>query len=136
MRLPVAGGVNDAALRVGIAAVFIGAGMVLAKTGLIVDPLTRLDQEHTAEHTHHLSRAQAAIGDARMAVSPRPLRKWTFATVAALAASATAPGRAADVALVMATLGEMAFLAGFREPARPLARTVAGRVTLPGTRRR
>ncbi len=131
-----AGGVNEIAVRIGIAAAAIGAGMALAKTGLIADPLARLDQEHTAEHTHHLSRAQAMTGDARMAISPRPLRKWTFATVAALVASATAPGRAADVALVMATLGEMAFLAGFREPARPLARTVADRVTLPGTRRR
>ncbi|MEZ4771341.1 MAG: DUF5693 family protein [Caldilineales bacterium] len=127
---------GEIAVRAGIAAAAIGAGLVLAKTGLLAaNPLAALDQEHTAEHTHHLSRAQAAIGDARMAISPRPLRKWTFATVAALAASATMPGRAADLALVLATLGETAFLAGFREPARPLARTVADRVTLPGTRR-
>ena len=128
--------VSDLALRTGIAAAAIGAGLVLARIGLIpADPLAALDLEHTAEHTHHLSRAQAAIGDARMAISPRPLRKWTFATVAALVAAATAPRRAADVALVAATLGETAFLAGFRAPARPLARTVADRVMLPGTRR-
>ena len=83
----------------------------------------RLDQEHTAEHTHHLSRAQAATGDARMALSAQPLRKWTFATVAALAAAATAPGRAADVALVLATLGETEAFRPGSAMARPLART-------------
>ena len=134
---PTATGASEIAVRAGIAAAAIAGGLVLAKTGLLAaDPLAALDQEHTAEHTHHLSRAQAAIGDARMAISPRPLRKWTFATVAALVVSATAPGRARDVALVAATLGETAFLAGFREPARPLARTITGRVTLPGTLRK
>lgn len=95
-----------------------------------------LDQEHGVEHTHHLSRAQAALGDARMTVSGRPLRTWTFPTVLALAASALAPGRVGDAGLVASALGLAGVLAGFRQPARPLMRTTADRVALPGTRRR
>ena len=117
--------INQRAMRLGLMTATVAAGLVLARAGLIpADPLEALDQEHTAEHTHHLSRAQAAIGDSRMAISPRPLRKWSLPTVVALAATALLPGRAADGALVAATLGETAFLAGFRQAARPLVRTV------------
>jgi hypothetical protein len=119
------------AWRLGIFAASVGAGIVLAKAGqLSPDPLAALDVEHRAEHTHHLSRAQAAIGDASMALSPQPLRKWTVPTVAAQAVAALAPGPSDGVAAVAAALGEVAFLAGFRQAARPLVRTVTDRLSL------
>lgn len=126
-------GPNARLVRVGILAAAVGGGLLLARTGLLpADPLALLDQEHSAEHTHHLSRAQATLGDARMALSPQPLRQWTLPAVAALAVSALAPGRAADIAFVAATLGGTAFLAGFRQAARPLVRTALDRVTPSG----
>jgi hypothetical protein len=69
-----------------------------------------------------------------MAASLQPLRKWTLPAVAALAVSAFAPGRAADVAVVAASLGQVAFLSGFRQAARPLARTLLDRVLLTRVR--
>jgi hypothetical protein len=119
------------AWRLGLLAAGVGAGLVLTKAGLLPpDPFAALDVEHRAEHTHHLSRAQAAIGDASMALSPQPLRKWTVPTVAAQAVAALAPGPSAGVAAVAAALGEIAFLAGFRQAARPLGRTVTDRLSL------
>lgn len=108
-------------------------GLAAARSGLLGrDPLAALDQEHTSEHTHHLSRAQAAIGDARMALNLRPLRKWTSLALLAQAAAALAPGRSGDLAAIIAAAGGVAFLAGFRQPARPVARTLAERIPVIG----
>jgi hypothetical protein len=108
---------------------------VLTKTGLLPsDPLAALDVEHITEHTHHLSRAQAAIGDASMALSLQPLRKWTLPTLASQAIAAFAPIPAAGLATVTAALGEAAFLTGFRQAARPLSRTFMDRRPLTADR--
>lgn len=119
------------AWRLGLMAAAIGAGLVLAKSGwLPADPLAPLDVEHKTEHTHHLSRAQAAIGDASMAFSLQPLRKWTFPTLAVQSIAAFAPAPAAGLSAVVAALGEAAFLTGFRQAARPVERTVLDRIGL------
>jgi hypothetical protein len=108
-----------------VTAVLTGlTGLAIGQTGILpADPLALLDNEHSVQHTHHLSRAQAALGDARMAVSPRPLRKWTMLTLGVQLAAALLPGRVADIALVPSSLGSAAFLVGFRQAARPFART-------------
>jgi hypothetical protein len=107
------------------------AGFIVTRAGLLGrDPLASLDQEHAAEHTHHLSRAQAAVGDARIALSPQPLRKWTGLTLAAHVVAALAPGPVGDLAAIGATMGSIAFLAGFRQPARPVMRTLAERIPM------
>ena len=118
------------AWRLGVMAAVVGAGLVATKAGVFsADPLASLDVEHTSEHTHHLSRAQAAIGDASMALSLQPLRKWTLPTLAAQTVAAFAPGPAAGLSTVAAALGEAAFLAGFRQAARPVRRTVLDRLS-------
>ena len=65
-----------------------------------------------------------------MALSLQPLRKWTVPTIAAQTIAAFAPVPAADLATVAAALGEAAFLAGFRQAARPVERTVLDRLPL------
>lgn len=129
------GGAAQTRQRLATALGLSALGLALARSRLLGrDPLAALDQEPTAEHTHHLSRAQVTIGDARMALSPRPLRKWTGVAVLAQAVAALAPGRAGDLAVIVAAAGHIAFLAGFRQPARPAVRTLAER--MPVTRDR
>ena len=90
-----------------------------------------LDREHRHAHTHHLSAFQRLVGDAGMALSGRPLRKWSF--LAPLGAAVVGllrqqgQEKAASAALLAATAGQVATLAGFRNGQRPLARTAAGR---------
>lgn len=129
------GGDGEAGRRLATAAGLGALGLALVGSDLLGrDPLASLDQEHTSEHTHHLSRAQAAIGDARMALSLRPLRKWSGVTLLAQAAAALAPGRVGDLAAIVAAAGGVAFLAGFRQPARPVARTAVERIPVSGKR--
>lgn len=123
---------REVAWRIGLMAAAVGAGLMLTKSGLLpADPLSPFDAEHKTEHTHHLSRAQAAIGDASMALSLQPLRKWTVPTIAAQTVASFAPVPAAGLATVAAALGGAAFLAGFRQAARPVERTVLDRLSLP-----
>lgn len=118
--------------RLMLAGTLGAAGLAVTRVGILpTDPLSVLDTEHTVEHTHHLSRFQAALGDARMAISPRPLRKWTGLTLAVQAAAALLPGRAADAALVAGTMGAVAYLTGFRQAARPISHTFRDRLPWP-----
>ena len=48
------------------------------------DLLGQIDQDLPAGHTHHLSAAQRVVGDAVIAVGPRPGRKWAGVGLAAL----------------------------------------------------
>lgn len=90
-----------------------------------------LDREHRHAHTHHLSAFQRLVGDARMTVSGRPLRKWSFlaplGTVAAGLLRQQGQENAAAAALLAATAGQVATLSGFRNGQRPLVRTATGR---------
>jgi hypothetical protein len=91
-----------------------------------------LDREHRYAHTHHLSAFQRAVGDTKMALSARPLRKWSLlAPLGAVGAALSGRQRQPDAAaalLTVAAAGQVATLAGFRNGQRPLSKTAAGRV--------
>lgn len=95
------------------------------------DILASLDREHRHAHTHHLSAFRRLVGDIRMALSGRPLRKWSFlapfGAVAAGLLRQRGHEKAAAAALLAATAGQVATLSGFRNGQRPLARTATGR---------
>lgn len=63
-----------ALLRAGALAGLVGTWGLAVKGD--IDPLARLDPGHAEGHTHHISAAQRLIGDAVMALGPRPARKW------------------------------------------------------------
>jgi hypothetical protein len=90
-----------------------------------------LDREHRHAHTHHLSAFQRAVGDSKMALSPRPLRKWALlAPLGVVGASILNQNKQDDlaaVALTVAAAGQVATLAGFRNGQRPLLKTLEGR---------
>ncbi|MGH2524184.1 MAG: DUF5693 family protein, partial [Anaerolineales bacterium] len=92
------------------------------------DILGALDRDLPAGHTHHLSAAQRMIGDALIALGPRPGRKWAGAGLAGLiAASAFRRAGHKDLALAASlagALGNAMMLAAFRKPERPLAETL------------
>jgi len=115
------------------------------------DILGRLDQDLPAGHTHHLSAAQRLIGDALIALGPRPARKWSGLGLIGVAA-ASALRRRCDprsrsrpcpdlgdrrgdpsgrpspyvtlAASLVGVIGNAAMLAAFRTPERPLTYTL------------
>lgn len=99
--------------------------------GLSQDLLGSFDREHRHAHTHHLSAFQRALGDSKMTLSLRPLRKWSFlASLGTLtAALLTRKGQddKAAVALMAATAGQAATLTGFRNSQRSFFKTLEGR---------
>lgn len=106
------------------------AGLSIAGK-LPADLPASLDREHRHSHTHHLSALQQQLGDAKMALSPRPLRKWSLLTPlgAVGAALLRQIGRPdlAPLARWAAVEGQVATLTGFRQGQRPLAVTARGR---------
>ena len=112
------------------------AGVVLATlknlgTGSRSDVLALFDREHPHAHTHHLSAFQRAAGDGKMALSSRPLRKWSLLAPLGAVGAALLKEKGQDdlaaVALTAAAAGEAAVLAGFRNGQRPLLKTLEGR---------
>lgn len=95
------------------------------------DMLLLFDTEHRHAHTHHLSAFQRALGDSKMALSPKPLRKWSLLAPVGAVSAAILKRRGqhawAAVALTAAAAGQAATLAGFRNGQRPLLKTVEGR---------
>jgi hypothetical protein len=95
------------------------------------DVPARLDREHRHSHTHHLSAFQRILGDSKMALAPRPLRKWSLlAPLGAVGAALLKKnGRddLATLALTASAAGQVATLAGFRNGQRPLLKTAEGR---------
>jgi len=93
------------------------------------DLLGGLDKDLPAGHTHHLSAAQRLIGDAVIALGPRPGRKWAGVGLAGLAvAGALRRLGHQDLALAASLVGTAAnalMLTAFRQPERPLGVTVA-----------
>ncbi len=91
------------------------------------DWVGRLNQDLPAGHTHHLSRAQRLLGDALIAVGPRPGRKWAGVGLAGLAAAhwlrKLDHQEAALAAELAGTAANALMLAAFRQPERPLAQT-------------
>jgi hypothetical protein len=92
------------------------------------DVLGAIDRDLPAGHTHHLSAAQRFVGDALMALGPRPGRKWAGLGLAGLAAARAfhrmSHSRAALAASLVSVLGNALMLAAFRKPERPLAETL------------
>lgn len=90
-----------------------------------------LDREHRHAHTHHLSAFQRNLGDTKMALSPKPLRKWALLAPLGVVAATVLRRRRQDdwaaVALTAAAAGQVATLAGFRNGQRPLLKTLQGR---------
>jgi hypothetical protein len=90
-----------------------------------------IDREHRHAHTHHLSAFQRAVGDSKMALSLKPLRKWSLlAPLGALAAvmlKSQNQEQAAALALTTAVVGQIATLTGVRNGRRPLVKTLEGR---------
>ncbi len=94
------------------------------------DLLGQLDQDLPAGHTHHLSAAQRIMGDAVIALGPRPGRKWSGVGLAGLGAAGLlqrlGQDELATAAALTATLANALMLAAFRRPDRPLELTVTG----------
>jgi len=93
---------------------------------LPADLIDVLDREHPSGHTHHLSAAQRALGDARMAMSAQPLRKWAglvwlWPVHSALPAQSTMR----SLAGLAATVGAVATAGTLRNPSRPIALSLA-----------
>lgn len=111
----------------------VGLGLVALKNfgGGNEDPLVKLDREHRHSHTHHLSAFQRILGDSKMAVAPKPLRKWSLlaplGAVGAALLKQKGQDELATVALTAAAAGQVATLAGFRNTQRPLLKTLEGR---------
>jgi hypothetical protein len=105
----------------------LGAGWYTANK-LTPDTLGQMDKDLPAGHTHHLSAAQRFIGDALMALGPRPGRKWAGLGLAGLAlANAFRKAGRRDLALAascVSVIGSALLLAAFRKPQRPLAETL------------
>jgi hypothetical protein len=96
------------------------------------DPLAALDREHRNAHTHHISAFQQQVGDAQMALSPRPLRKWSLLIPLGVAGSSIfkrqGRGTLAVTATILAALGGVTQMTGFRNAQRPIERTAEGRL--------
>jgi hypothetical protein len=99
--------------------------------GLQQDTLATFDYEHRHAHTHHLSAFQRTLGDSKMALSLKPLRKWSFLTPLGVVCAAlfrrNNQSDLAAVALTAAAAGQVATLTGFRNGQRPLLKTAEGR---------
>jgi hypothetical protein len=92
------------------------------------DLLGQLDQDLPAGHTHHLSAAQRLVGDATIALGPRPGRKWAGLGLAGLGAASLLRQMGYEelstAAALGATMANAMMLAAFRRPERPLDLTV------------
>jgi hypothetical protein len=111
-----------------------GAALAALKNfnrGWSQDMLVSLDTEHRHAHTHHLSAFQRALGDSKMTLSPKPLRKWSLLAPLGAVSAAILKRRGqhelATIALTAAAAGQVATLAGFRQGQRPLLKTLEGR---------
>jgi hypothetical protein len=117
---------DDPRLRWLLVAAVSGAWM-LARTRT-PDLLALLDRDLPAGHTHHLSAAQRLVGDALIALGPRPGRKWAGLGLAAVACAGLLRRRGrtglALAASLTAGFANALALAAFRQPERPLARTL------------
>ncbi len=104
------------------------AGLVSIAGKLPADLPGTLDREHRHAHTHHLSQFQAKLGDAKMTLSPRPLRKWSLlAPLGSVAASLLRGTRWGWLGRWAAVEGQVSLQTGFRQGQRPLAETAPPR---------
>ncbi|MCO6452099.1 MAG: hypothetical protein J5I90_15060 [Caldilineales bacterium] len=99
---------------------------VLLRGRIPADLISQLDQEHPSGHTHHLSAAQRTLGDARMAASAQPLRKWSGLTLMWLIHAGLPAGSSArSLAGLVATAGGIAAAGTLRNAGRPITLSIA-----------
>jgi hypothetical protein len=128
--LPLAGvlwrDLDDPRLKT-LALMALGLGWYAANR-ISPDLLGELDKDLPAGHTHHLSAAQRWLGDAVIALGPRPGRKWAGLGLMGLGlARRLRPVKRQDMALlasILSVVGNAMLLAAFRKPERPLAATL------------
>lgn len=91
-----------------------------------VDLLSLVDPGHAQGHTHHISAAMAMVGDAQMAVGPKPARKWSGLGPAGRAVAMGLKNQplASLMASELGVIGDTFSLVGFRHPERALAETL------------
>ncbi len=120
--LAAARAIPDRSLRLSALATLAGAWAIANRRRL--DVLAQFDPAHAEGHTHHLSAAQRAIGDAKIALGPQPARKWAglgpFGTALSLALASRGRKDWAAGAALIGVIGNMFGLAGFRKPERAL----------------
>ncbi len=113
-------------VRAGVLAALAGAWLLTRRQN--VDVLALLDPGYAEGHTHHISAAMAALGDAQMALGPKPARKWTGLAAAGWAASDVLAGYGripeSLAASALGVSGSALGLAGFRRPERALEETL------------
>ena len=120
--LAAAQAIPDRDLRRGAMLILAGAWAMANRRRLYM--LAQLDPAHAEWHTHHLSAAQRAIGDAKIALGPQPARKWAGLSPIGTALSIVLASRGrrdlAAGATILGALGSMLGLVGFRRPERAL----------------
>lgn len=121
---------NQKSTRLLLAGIALAAFRSLAGH-LAPDLPATFDREHRHAHTHHLSEFQAKLGDLKMALSPRPLRKWALLAPLGMVSAALFKRNNQDelaaIALTASAAGHVATLTGFRHGQRPLEKTIEGR---------
>jgi hypothetical protein len=124
-------------LRVGVLAALGGAGWIANQRH--IDPLALIDPAHAEGHTHHLSTFARTIGDVKIAIGPRPARKWAGAGPIGFAVSRVLADRGhKDLSALAGALGSIGYalgLAGFRRSERSILITskAAGQSLAIGT---
>ncbi|HZY44648.1 MAG TPA: hypothetical protein VFF70_07860, partial [Anaerolineae bacterium] len=104
-----------------------------------IDPLALIDPAHAEGHTHHLSTFARTIGDVKIAIGPRPARKWAAAGPIGLALALALANRGSRnlsaLAGAIGSIGYMLGLTGFRRSERSILITAkeAGRSLAIGT---
>ncbi len=129
--LSAASSIPNRGLRLSAMAALAGAWAIANQRR--VDLLARLDPAHAEGHTHHLSAVARWIGDAKIALGPRPARKWAglgpFGTALSLALASRGYKEWAAGAAFIGAVGNLLGLVGFRRPERALK--VTAREALP-----
>lgn len=114
----------NAPIRTGMMAALAAAWLIARRQG--ADLLAMVDPGHAEGHTHHISAAMALIGDVRMALAPKPARKWAGLGPLAFAAGRLLSAKSPQVSFLASMLGLAADafgLVGYRRPERHLAIT-------------
>jgi hypothetical protein len=118
--------ISNNQLRFAALAGILAAWRLANQRGL--DPLAQFDPAHAEGHTHHLSAAARFLGDAQIALGPKPARKWAGLGAAGTSLSLILPKEIAPLAAAVGALGSALGLVGFRRAERSI--TLTGREAL------
>jgi peptidoglycan/xylan/chitin deacetylase (PgdA/CDA1 family) len=114
--------IQSRALRLSMLAALGGAWWIANQRH--IDPLALIDPAHAEGHTHHLSTFARTIGDVKIAIGPRPARKWTAAGPIGLALSRMLIDRGnQDLSALAGAIGSIGYalgLVGFRRSERSI----------------